>query len=206
MLHIENIAINRGDTAIIRQLGLVMMPGSLLVLRGGNGSGKTSLIRAIAGLLPLQSGQVRWQPKSETTEVLRDKDAVKNRLHYIGHDNALKAELSVYENLAYWAHMYDGALLIPPALHYFGLTGFAERRLGSLSAGWQRRVALARLLAISSTIWLLDEPANNLDVEGEGLLNALIASRCNNGGMVILSSHQPCAISHAQELWMEDFQ
>mgnify|MGYP005728008911 CR=1 FL=1 len=108
---------------------------------------------------------------------------------YIGHQNALKPELTVRSNILFWCNLYDTRELVDTALHYFGLEPFSDIPCGELSAGWQRKVALTRLITVPSAIWLLDEPMTHLDEEGEAQVKALITGKCGNGGIVLMSTH-----------------
>lgn len=200
MLTCHNLRAIRGEKLLFDHLGFTLKPGMALVLRGANGCGKTTLLRMLAGLMPPSAGTITWQKKSvyhnaEYNEVMA----------YIGHNNALKRELSVYDNLQYWAALHGTEMLVPAAIQFFGLLAMSEMPVGQLSAGWQRRVALARLLAIPSLIWLLDEPAANLDMEGVEMLEGLIATRIKQGGIVVLSSHAHTLPAQTATLELDDF-
>lgn len=198
MLSCDRLRSVRGEKLLFDQLGFCLKPGSTLVLAGANGSGKSTLLRMLAGLLPPDAGDVQWQGES-----VRGNAAYMSAMLYIGHQNALKPELSVYDNVQYWAALRGTEMLAPAAMQFFALWPMADIPVGQLSAGWQRRVALARLLAIPSLVWLLDEPAANLDAEGAEMLDGLIATRVRQGGMVVLSSHARTATQHV--LQIEDF-
>lgn len=200
MLSLENLTLRRGGRALFTGLGFSLMPGSLCVLRGANGTGKSSLLKTIAGILKAEEGAILWQgvPIAESPDFL-------HQMLYIGHQNAVKRNLTVIENLAFWADLYDTAMLIPAALHCFRLEEVAEMPCGKLSAGWQRRVALARLVAVPSTLWLLDEPTTHLDEEGATLLNNLITTRCNQGGIVVMACHGEVGVKPASLMHLEDF-
>ncbi len=199
MLSCENVACIRGERLLFTQTGFCLPTGSLLVLSGSNGSGKSSLLRILAGLMSPSNGEVTWQGKP-----IRQHPDYREFMLYLGHENAIKPELSVYDNVQYWAALQDSDMLTPAALQFFGLLPIADMPAGQLSAGWQRRVALARLLATPSLIWLLDEPTTNLDAEGKRLLEGIIQTRIDQGGIVVMASHdiQPPA-THRLEL--EDF-
>jgi heme exporter protein A len=200
MLTCHNLRAIRGEKLLFDHLGFSLKPGALLVLRGANGSGKTTLLRMLAGLLAPSAGSITWQNKP----IGKSQD-YKEALTYISHNNALKPELSVYDNLQFWAALRGTEMLVPASLQFFGLTGMMDMPVAQLSAGWQRRVALARLLAIPSLIWLLDEPTANLDAEGAEMLEGLIATRIKQGGIVVLSSHANAPIPNSIELEVRDF-
>lgn len=200
MLSCQNLRAIRGEKLLFDHLGFSLKPGCALRLRGANGSGKSTLLRMLAGLMPPAAGQVTWQGKP----VAGNADYLEV-MQYIGHHNALKPELSVYDNLQYWAALKGTEMLVPAAMQFFGLWAMGELPVGQLSAGWQRRVALARLLAIPGIVWLLDEPASNLDAAGVEMLEGLIATRVKQGGIVVLSSHADTATDKAVPLIIEDF-
>lgn len=198
MLSCNRLRSIRGEKLLFDHLGFCLKPGNALVLGGANGSGKTTLLRILAGLMPPEAGEVTWQGKP-----VRGNADYLEMMQYISHQNALKPELSVYDNVQYWAALRGTEMLAPAAMQFFGLWPMSDMPVGQLSAGWQRRVALARLLAIPSLVWLLDEPAANLDAEGVEMLDGLIATRVKQGGIVVLSSHLPTASE--QVLNLEDF-
>lgn len=200
MLSCQNLRAIRGERLLFDHLGFSLKPGSALVLRGANGCGKSTLLRMLAGLMPPAAGEVTWQGKP----VQGNASFIESML-YIGHQNALKPELSVYDNIQYWAALKDTEMLVPAAMQFFNLWAMGEMPLGQLSAGWQRRVALARLLAIPSLIWLLDEPAANLDADGAEMLEGLINTRLKQGGIVVLSSHSEKTPKDSAVLQLEDF-
>lgn len=202
MFCIENILVTRGNNTLFQGVGLTLFPGSLLVVQGDNGCGKSSFLLALAGLLQTGEGRAGWREKGADFE---EEYIFRQRMLYIGHQNAIKPELTVVENIRYWASLFDSDLLVPAAISYFGLEDYAHTRCGKLSAGWQRRVALARLVAIPSSIWLLDEPMSNLDEKGQGLLERLIATRCNQGGIVLMASHDVSTITGASYFYIRDF-
>jgi len=200
MLICEDISCVRGDSIIFKNLGFCLSEGTLLLLKGPNGSGKTSLLKILCGLLPPDSGQILWNGESIATN-----DAFKNDLMMIGHKSAVKADLTVEENLTFWAKLYNTELLLPAALKFFDLTRYKDVPAAQLSAGWQRRVALARLIVAPCKLWLLDEPTNFLDDEAVTLVASLIESRVTQGGIVVVASHIMNSAIAAHTLLMGDF-
>lgn len=200
MLISENLARQKGGRVLFRELSFGLLPGSICHVRGKNGSGKTTLLRTLAGLERAEQGQVSWQGES-----IEKNSAFENAVLYIGHRSALKPELTVRQNISFWAECYDTAMLTEAALAFFDLKKMEHIACGNLSAGWQQRVALARLVAVPAKLWLLDEPFNHLDDDGAERLNTLIAGRANQQGMVVMSGHGESKISPVQDLWLEDF-
>ncbi|KPF49090.1 hypothetical protein IP87_18790 [beta proteobacterium AAP121] len=192
----EGLAGHRGERALFADLTLALPPGSVTWLRGRNGRGKTSLLRLLAGLSSPAAGLVLINGRS-----LRDAGAAwRQQLVYIGHQNALKDDLSVVESLRFLAQLHgvsadDTAL--QQALQRMGIAHRRHAPVRTLSQGQRRRVALSRLLLHAhSALWLLDEPFDALDVEGIDALNTVIAQHACSGGCVLLTSHQPLTLEH----------
>jgi heme exporter protein A len=179
----HDISCQRGERVLFRDLSFVVQPGEGLLVTGPNGAGKTSLLRQIAGLLPLTAGRLSLKgakPDAELPELC----------HYVGHLNGIKTSFTVRENLAFWADFLgenDGS--VPRALGAFGLTPLADFPAGLLSAGQKRKVALSRLYAAPRPIWLLDEPQVSLDAPSLKLLEAAIKEHLEAGGIAMVASH-----------------
>lgn len=180
-LKAEGLAVGRGDAALLSDLSFSVAGGHGLLLRGPNGAGKSTLLLTLAGLLPTLAGAVAIEGHDP-----EDGPA----LHHCGHRNAVRARLSVLETLSFWAAI-NGATGLQPheALERVGLARAARLDAGYLSAGQQRRLALARLLVSSRPLWLLDEPTAALDVDGHTLLAALLAEHLGQGGLAIIATH-----------------
>jgi heme exporter protein A len=160
--------------------------GQALCVRGANGSGKSSLLRQLAGLLPLAAGALtRPDPHKYT--------------HYLGHADGLKAALSIGETLAYEAALAgQGADRAADLTARLGLAGRDWQYVGDLSAGQKRRLTLARLLLDPRPLWLLDEPMTALDEDGRALVGALAKAHLASGGMIIAASHEPLGFANAE--------
>jgi heme exporter protein A len=201
VLEVSDLHLWRGDRHLLRGLSLTLTPGHALQLLWPNGTGKTSLLRAIAGFLHPESGEVRWKGRAITA----DRDAWHRDLAYEGHETALKADLSAAENLRFACGLRSGASegQIQDALQRAGLQELrADQPVRSLSAGQQRRVALARVLLWDATLWLLDEPAANLDASGQQILQDVLNRHLRDGGMALLAAHQAVALDPARcRLW-----
>lgn len=200
MLIADNLTCARGGRAIFAQLGFCLQDGALLLLKGANGSGKTSLIKMLAGLLPPTEGTVYWNGVR-----IGESDDFRDQLIYIGHKSAVKLDATVEENIRFWGRLYGTEMLITAALTFYGLTQFKDIPAIQLSAGWQRRVALARLIVAPCRLWLLDEPTNFLDEEAVALTAGLIESRVKQGGIVVVASHIMGSAVASHTLWMGDF-
>jgi heme exporter protein A len=200
MLVVENIDCALSERLIFKGLGFCLQPGALLLLKGANGSGKTSLIRVLSGQLPAASGQVTWEGKP-----IHNNADFKRDLMLVGHKSAVKLDATVAENLSFWGRMYGTEALVGAAMRFYNLEKFKDTPAHELSAGWQRRVALARLIVVPCKLWLLDEPTNFLDEEAVILTAALIETRVTQGGIVIAASHSMNSAVASHTLTMEDF-
>ena len=181
----ENLCVERGSRLIIDGLSFAVKSGEALVLTGPNGAGKTTLLRALAGFLTPTSGSI----------VLQGGDAEKilvEQCHVVGHANAIKTSLTVYENVAFWAEYLVGregaAARKSRALAHFGLSEFVEFPAGYLSAGQKRRLGLARLLAADRAVWLLDEPTVGVDVGAKAEIYTLLRAEREKGAAILVVS------------------
>ena len=172
----------RGQRMVFRGLDFAVGGGDLLHLVGPNGSGKSTLLRVMAGLLPVIEGQISW----DGAPVAQDRDGHRARLIYLGHADAIKGALSVFENLAFWCTMAGGGDAAA-GLARFNLAPLADLPARFLSAG--QRLNLARLAAIPAALWLLDEPAASLDTASEQVLEDEITRHRAAGGLVVMASH-----------------
>ncbi len=177
----------RGERSVFAGVEFAVASGQALLLRGPNGSGKSSLLRLMSGLLAPAAGRLAW----DGAPIDADPEAHRRRLHYLGHQDAVKPVLSVAENLVGWARLrgVTDAAAVDGALDRFALGPLADLPARLLSAGQRRRLALARLVAVPVALWLLDEPATALDDDSAGRLVETIAAHRRAGGLVVLSSH-----------------
>lgn len=182
-LHAKDLTCERGGRIVFRNVSLSLSPGQLMQLTGPNGSGKSSLLRLIAGLNEAQAGEIVMQGGSEDL-------TIGQQAHYIAHQEAVKAALSVHENLAFWRDFMGGGN-VEEALAAFDLTRLSSYPAGLLSAGQKRRLALARLVLVPRVLWLLDEPTVGLDTASLAKLAGVMAAQLDRGGMIIAATHVP---------------
>jgi heme exporter protein A len=190
----QDIACQRGGRVLFEGLSFALAPGEALLITGPNGAGKTSLLRQLAGLLPLSAGRLAAPGAPADTPMAE-------LCHHVGHLNAAKSAMTVRENLAFWMEFLGGdEKAMDRALGAFGLTALAEVPAGLLSAGQNRKLALSRLFAAPRPIWLLDEPSVSLDAASVNRLDAAIGDHLKTGGIAIVSSHVPLKTKFAQNL------
>ncbi len=193
MLSVAELSCVRADHTLFSGVGFDLAPGECLHLEGGNGVGKTSLLRILAGFSPAAQGQVRWQGELLGSSACR----LSQDLLYLGHQLALKEELNALENLQAGAAIAgtpvdrEAALA---ALQGLGLGRRAALPVRVLSQGQKRRVALARLVVQTQPLWLLDEPFVALDGPAQQWVASLMVAHLARGGIVLFTSHQPVDI------------
>ncbi len=200
----ENLACLRGGRLVFAHLGFALDPGDALLLVGPNGSGKSTLLRLMAGLLRPFEGRLAWAGQKLPDAA----DAHQAEVAYLGHLNAVKPTVRALDGLAFWAALKDPGQArrrAAMALAALGLAGLAELPGRHLSAGQQRRLALARLLAAPGRLWLLDEPTVGLDAESEERLGQLIARHRTDGGIVVAATHEAMPLEAAQRLSLDDY-
>lgn len=177
-LHIQHLAATSNERLIFPPQSMEIIPGQCLLVRGANGCGKSTFLRLLAGLKKPAAGS--FDAPAQT--------------HYLGHHNSLRPTLTVRENL-HLAAMVMGNQVQSGTLNHIlqqaGLLPMADSYAGDLSAGQARRLAIARLLITPAALWLLDEPATALDAAGKTWLSTCIDAHCHQGGMVVMSTHEP---------------
>ena len=179
----------RGGREVFSGLSFEVATGEALAVVGPNGSGKTSLLRLIAGLLAPASGSIKLDGgEKELT--------LPEQIHYLGHRDALKPALSVSENLRFWRDFLGGTISNPAeSLATVELDHAAQLPAAFLSAGQRRRLSLARLLTVQRPVWLLDEPTNALDTAGQKLFATLMGDHLARGGLIVAATHAPLGIA-----------
>lgn len=195
MLSTHALACVRGERRLFADLSFTLAPRTLLAVRGANGSGKTSLLRMLCGLLSPAAGNIAWNGQDIHTA----REEFCAQIAYVGHLNGVKDDLSGLENLQFAARtagIVTSAARADAALRELGLDGFQRLPCKTLSQGQRRRVALARLcLSSARPLWVLDEPFTALDAAALALTRGLLESHLQQGGMVVLTTHQDAPVS-----------
>lgn len=191
MLTARKLCLIRGDRCLFQDVDFALNAGELLFVAGANGSGKTSLLRAVAGLLDLESGEVLWDGRT----VSKSRQEFRASLVWFAHRIGFKGDLTPLQNLRFEAGLRAfGDVSIEAALARVGVEYGTELPMRVLSAGQQRRVGLARLILANAPLWMMDEPFTNLDTDGQALVKELIAEHLSGGGICAMASHQPITI------------
>jgi heme exporter protein A len=194
-LGVEAVHVWRGERHVLKGVTLAIRPREALHVSGRNGSGKTTLLKVACGLLRPEQGHVTWLGRS-ISEV---RSEYQHALAYASHEPALKADLTALENLRFMVglkYRSNGAELIG-CLERTGVARCADLPVRVLSAGQRRRVAMARVLGMRASLWLLDEPFTNLDAGGSEIFAALIAEHVSGGGMAVVVAHHELVLPTA---------
>ncbi len=200
----EGLGAKRGEDLIFQDISFEIAGGEALVVKGANGSGKSTLLRVLAGLLPAEKGTAKLLAAAQPVERLSE------AAHYLGHRNAMKRELTVDENLAFWKAFFGDfaggtSVSVDEAVEAVGLGGIVHLPFGYLSAGQQRRMAMAKLLVAWRPVWILDEPTAALDAAAETMFAGLVTAHLSRGGIAIAATHQPLGLEEVKELRMTGF-
>ncbi|MEW6676784.1 MAG: cytochrome c biogenesis heme-transporting ATPase CcmA [Pseudomonadota bacterium] len=188
-LSVHDLACARGDRLLFKGMNFSMQAGELLLVQGGNGQGKTSLLRLLTGLSRPEAGEVRWCGEP----IARQREAYHGAMMYLGHANGVKDDLNPLENLRFAEGLQGRRFNEGQAaalLERLGLSRCLDLPCRVLSFGQRRRVALAALLLAGATLWILDEPLTGLDVHAVALMEGLIRDHLEAGGMVVATTHQ----------------
>ncbi len=191
-LVVHNLQGARGDRVLFSDLSFRLRPAEFLHITGPNGSGKTTLLRIVCGLLSPERGEIRWRGR----DIRKVPTQYRMESTYVGHRDGLKAELTALENLDIAARLYGGGInhSLDDCIRVLGLRQCQDLMVAQLSAGQRRRLALGRLLVKNAILWILDEPFTAIDDQGRDVVEAHLISHLEQGGMVVLTSHQP--VSH----------
>ncbi len=187
-LGVEKVHVWRGDRHVLKGVSLSLGPGQLTHISGPNGTGKTTLLRVVCGLLRPEHGEVSWRGRPISSV----RDEYQAILAYASHEPALKGDLTALENLRFAVGLKRrvGSGELRASLEQTGVGACAELPARVLSAGQRRRVAMARVLAMTASLWLLDEPFTNLDGAGADLMSSLLRSHVLGGGSALVVAHQ----------------
>jgi len=193
-LSASDLACRRGGREVFAGVGFSVTAGEALLISGRNGSGKSSLLRMVVGVLRAAAGRIALQGGDPEL-------TVGEQAHYLGHQDALKPSLSVGENLRFWADFLGAAAPdVAAPLAAAGLDALADLPAAYLSAGQRRRLSIARLIAVKRPIWLLDEPASTLDAAGQSRLTELMRTHLSEGGLILAAAHGTIGLDGASEL------
>lgn len=194
-LCLHHLAFERNHRYLFSELNHNFTPGDIIQIRGQNGSGKSTLLRVLAGLLEPHEGKVTWNSQC----IFQDRDSYVENVAYVGHLNAIKPILTVYENLSLQntlAGHESTSDALKSIIKKVGLIAVADTRAQNLSAGQLRRLCLARLILKPNKLWLLDEPMTALDSTGLELLNTLLQEHVAHNGIAVIATHQALFLSH----------
>jgi len=196
-LEASGLRCTRHERVLFDGLELAVRPGEALAIRGRNGSGKTSLLRILCGLLSPDAGEVRWQGRA-----IGHPARHRGSLIHVGHRDGVKGELTAAENLRLSpGHAPPSLAAVEAALDDAGLGACSEEPARQLSAGQRRRLALARLLLQPVGLWVLDEPFTSLDREGATWLNGCLSRHIGQGGCLVLTAHHDLELPGLR--WLE---
>lgn len=195
MLQCKNLTCVREERVLFNNLNFTLNSGEILHVEGPNGVGKTSLFRLLVGLSSPYDGNILWQQQN----IESDRESYYQNMLYLGHKSGVKPELTALENIQFFHRLYHSTVEIDEweILTQVGLVGYEDVPTGQLSAGQQRRVALARMWFSSCPLWILDEPFTAIDKNGVKVIEHLLIEHVQKGGMVILTTHQDLSIPTA---------
>lgn len=183
----EGLACERNGRVVFSDLNFVVVSGALAELRGPNGAGKSSLLRMMAGLVPVASGGLTFDGEADMAR----------RLHLVAHQDAMKTTMTVAQNLCFWCAVLGGDD-ITAALKAFDMEALRDERVQLLSAGQRRRLSLSRLFLTKRPLWLLDEPTTALDATSQQVLVKHMWQHMSDGGSIVAATHGPLGIASTQ--------
>lgn len=182
-LVVQNLSVTRANLRILHEVSLSCQPEEAIILRGPNGVGKTTFLRTLAGFIPASGGDATLNG-----DHMANRDDFQSHLTYAGHADAIKAQMTVGENLRFWADLH-GSQNSEDVMEAFDLNRIQHRLAGKCSAGQKRRLGLARLLVANRNLWLLDEPTVSLDQAARDSVAEAIKAHLAGGGMAVIATH-----------------
>ncbi|MEQ9115223.1 MAG: heme ABC exporter ATP-binding protein CcmA [Rickettsiales bacterium] len=201
MLSCVDLSLVLNGNILFKNLSFTAVTGSLIIIRGLNGSGKTCFFKTICNFLSPAKGDIVWNG----VNVLNDINAFRSNVAYIPEKSCFSDDLTVFENLDFWTK-YRGELeLFLPAIRYFSIEDLLDKKFGDLSAGQKKRVELSKLMLFRAGIWLLDEPDNSLDKTFRNRLIDLIKVRSKEGGVILMTTHNEKDLGFANYIDIGDF-
>ena len=193
-ISIENLTMFRGERTLFSDVSASIKNGDVLWIRGDNGIGKTTLLRALSGLLSTDEGRIKWNLDQQDC-------SPGDVIAYQPHQSYAKGVLSAVEDLAFWSKLHKDRHPLKSVLEMVGLGGQTGVRTAKLSAGQKRRLAFAKLIISDKPVWILDEPAAALDKTGVALIDSLVTRHISRGGATIIASHgKPRSLSQSTRL------
>ncbi len=199
-LSVNNLSCQRGGRTIFSELSLEIAAGEAVLLRGPNGAGKSTLLRVIAGLIPAQTGEITLNGTA-----FSNRDDFHGQITYAGHLDAIKPQLTVAENLQFWAQLFE-AKNLAQTMQDFRLDEIADRPAHACSAGQKRRLGLARIAVTARPLWLLDEPTVSLDTETTARFAATIDAHCAAGGIAFIATHIDLGLKAPRSFEMQAYE
>ncbi|MGY6772924.1 cytochrome c biogenesis heme-transporting ATPase CcmA [Gallibacterium sp. ZY190522] len=203
-LQVNHLSCQRGERILFNDVNLCFQSGDFVQIEGHNGVGKTTLLRALSGLSRPREGQVLWNNES----IFQQQEEFNQNLLFLGHHSGTKPELSAWENLRFFQKTTNSRQQVEilwETLQVVGLLGYEDIPANQLSAGQQKRVALARLWLSTAPLWILDEPFNAIDKRGVQVLTNLFEFHISQGGIVIITSHQDVPSRIVQKVQLEKY-
>ena len=207
MLKAKRLSYYRNGSQVFSGVSFDIKIGTCLFIKGLNGSGKTTLLKMLAGFIPIQKGVIRLNGKDATNNY----DVLDENIDYIGHFNAMKKQMTAWDNLTFWNRLCEQSNQVNLEEDFndlMSITDFKNQQIEFCSVGQIRRIALARLNTSNKKVWLLDEPTSSLDGTAVNNFNKMIKKHCNDGGIAIITSHHalkiPEVLSQSLELSKKD--
>jgi len=189
----EKLTCVRGERVLFQGLSFRVSAGQALAVEGANGAGKSSLLRILAGFLTPRAGRLVLKTGADESDDAEERGKF---IGWLGHQDGLKPQLTVHEQLTFFARLHGSAADIGAALEEVGLARQTDFPCRYLSAGQRRRLALARLMVSKRSLWLLDEPFAALDRDGQALIARQMALHCGQGGLIIAATHEPLGLGN----------